>query len=63
MNNSENSKDENYLLNEFVSHDMSEVPKDKSTAPKLKSFDSGREKIHFGNEDKNHLLFNPSNFG
>ena len=67
MNNLENSKEENSddqnLLNEFVDHNMSEVPKDKSIAPKLKSFHSGREKIHFGNEDKNHLLFNPSNFG
>ena len=66
MNEIENSKEENSfhknLLNEFVDSRMNEVPKDKSIAPELK-FTSGLEKFHFGNEDKNHLIFNPSNFG
>ena len=66
MNEIENSKGENSfhknLLDEFVDNRMNEVPKDKSIAPELK-FTSGLEKFHFGNEDKNHLIFNPSNFG
>ena len=66
MNEIENSKEENSLnknlLNEFVDNRMNEVPKDKSIAPELK-FTSGLEKFNFGNEDKNHLIFNPSNFG